>query len=125
MHALDHPVIDAFLDYLWEENHPLLVHVALGDEYPGWFAEFLEENGIPADEFRQLLASVAEIVFGSFYAAADDRGSLKDLNNVLNIVQEYGISPPPLKRFADSRFCDGHGWGLPLTRIVRDEWRAE
>jgi hypothetical protein len=137
--AIDHPAVGAFLDHLWafpaisgyeefrpwEKNHPSLIHVALGDEYPRWFREFLESTGIPADEFRELIGNVVEIIFGSFYGAADNRGSLKCLRKVVSIVRKHGITAPPRKRFANSRFRDGCGWGIPLTMLERDKWRAE
>jgi hypothetical protein len=137
--AIDHPAVAAFLDDLWEfpaisgpeefrpweKNHPILVNVALGDEYPRWFKEFLEEIDIPAEEFRELIGNVAEIIFGNFYGVADDRGSLECLRKVMSIVRKHGITAPPRKRFANSRFCDAGGWGIPLTMSERDKWRAE
>jgi hypothetical protein len=136
---IDHPAITAFLDDLWEfpiisnpvqfgkwqESHPTLVAVALGDDYPIEFEEFLVENLVSPVEFRDLLANVVEIIFSSFYVASDNGVALQFLDSVLTIVRKHGVISPPKERFAASRFCDRHGWGQPLTPLERDIWRAE
>ena len=108
----------------WEHGHPVLLYVGLGDAWPEGFEEFLRSNNVDPDDFRPLITGVVEVVFSSFYAAADDKESMEHLRNVLTIVTAVGVEPRPLERFASSRFADGHGWGKPLTITERDEWRG-
>jgi hypothetical protein len=134
---LHHSEIDAFLDDLWEfplitserwdeweKNHPPLVETALGNAWPIGFEDYLETQGARPEEFRRLISSVAEIVFSSFYGAADDAFSLKCLSEVLKMAQDRAVEPPPPAGFSQSRFVDGAGWGNPITPSVRDSWRA-
>lgn len=134
---LHHVEIDAFLDDLWEfplvderrwneweQGHPQLVGAALGDAWPAGFKEFLNAHHIDPESFRELLSNVAEIVFGSFYGAAEDVPSMEYLLAVLKVAEQSGIRPPPSRCFADSRFAHCHGWGKKLTAPERDAWRV-
>ena len=130
------PEIDAFLDDLWEfpiidhhrwdeweKRHPALVNTALGDPWPAGFEEFLNARGMSAKEFRSLIGDVVEIVFSSFYGAADDVSSLKFLSRVLNTAEVAGVHLPSLEVFGGSRFVDRGGWGKQLTLAERNAWR--
>lgn len=134
---LHHAEIDAFLDDLWEfplieeqqwntweKNHPSLVHNGLGDPLPSGFQVFLTSQGVDQEEFQRLIANVVEVVFSSFYGAADDASSWDYLKAVLKIADQTGISPPPLGVFLTSRFADRFGWGRKITPAERKEWRA-
>ena len=136
-HNLRHPAIDAFLDDLWEfpivehqtwddweKHHPALVQTALGDPWPAGFEAFLKAQGTQPDEFRHLLGYVVEIVFSSFYVAADDDSSFGYLSEVLKIAANSGINPPPFEVLSGSRFADRGGWGTQMTTTERNAWRV-
>ena len=136
-HNLRHPLIDSFLDDLWEfpvvgserwddweNNHPELVGTGLGDPWPTGFEAFLNAQAIDLEQFRHLISSVVEIVFSSFYGASDNNFSLKCLSEVLKMVNVCGINPPPAEVFRGSRFADRAGWGNQMTVTERDAWRA-
>jgi hypothetical protein len=133
---LAHPAISSFLDDLWEfpvidserwneweSNHPELVLAALGDKWPQAFGTFLVAHGVGAVEFRTLLQNLVEIVFSSFYGAADDYQSYECLRKVVVITTEDGADLPPLAPFQISLFADRGEWGRQLTVAERDSWR--
>jgi hypothetical protein len=136
-HRLSSPAIVEFLDYLWqfptihgpeafrswERKQPLLVDIGLGGYFPEGYSEWLQDAGIEPAEFRALLEHTVEIVYGSFYGASDDSGSLTHLQHVLDLTKQAGITPPPLSHFAHSRFADRHGLGNTLSVAERDRWR--
>ncbi len=108
----------------WEAKRTSLVDFGLGEGLPGDVEPALRDKGLDAVEFRNLVEATVEIIWGSFYAASDDRGSLKDLARVVSICERRGIRPPTLDVFAESRFKDGHGWGERISKDQRDQWRA-
>jgi len=126
-----------FLDYMWE--WPLmmtpdffgdweskatdLVQAGLGDPFPSDVEPVLAQQGIAPSEFRALVAGTVEIIWGSFYAASDNKGSLRDLANVIATCRQRGVQPPPIDVFEKSRFADKHGWGHVLTIEERNAWR--
>ena len=73
---------------------------------------------------REAIATAHAHIWGSFYAASDDGGSLKDLARVISVCERRGIQPPAFEVFADSRFKDRHGWGDRISKDQRDRWRA-
>jgi hypothetical protein len=83
----------------------------------------LAQRSIDPDNFRLLVENLVEVVFCSFYAAANDYSSSSHLIQVFRITGAEGIEPPSLDLFRKSRFVDGHGWGNQLTVTERDEWR--
>ncbi len=136
--GLVHSHIDALLDDLWdlpltlgsdafdewEAYHPMLVDTGLGDDFPDGFEEFLRTHGVSTEEFRDVLESLVEIAFGSFYCDAEDANSLRYLDNLIRMVRRRGVSPPPIDTFSASRFSDRHGWGDRLSIEERDAWRS-
>jgi hypothetical protein len=134
--ALRHRAIDDFLNDLWEfpiidndrwenweKNHPELVATALGAEFSDEFAEFLKNRGQRPEEFRSLISSVVEIVFSSFYGAADNALSMRFLRDVQHKAHELGIVVPPPAIFSQSLLADKSGWGRLITADTRDAWR--
>ena len=135
---LKHTEIDAFLDDMWglplaitspeaftawEEKHPHLVEVGLGDEFSDEFQAVLRHKNISPQELRHIIESVIEIVFASFYGAPQNQQSLDSLRSVIAATTGYGVTPAPPSLFAASLFADNHGWGKPLTGSMRDQWR--
>ncbi|MCA9107488.1 MAG: hypothetical protein KDA83_18880 [Planctomycetales bacterium] len=135
---LKHTEIDAFLDDMWglplaitspeaftawEEKHPHLVEVGLGDEFSDEFQAVLRHKNISPQELRHIIESVIEIVFASFYGAPQNQQSLDSLRSVIAATTGYGVPPAPPSLFAASLFADNHGWGKPLTGSMRDQWR--
>jgi hypothetical protein len=132
--GLQHDMLDAFVTHMWEypciESFPAwasndtdLVCVGLGDPFPNAMASYLDSVGEEQEDFRRLVESCVEIVYGSAYSAADDKGSLQDLEKVISITSESGVTPPPAKPFMISLFADDHGWGTCLSAEQRDAWR--
>jgi hypothetical protein len=136
--GLDAPAVRDFTEYMWEwplmmspgwfeeweSKQPTLVVVGLGDPIPQALASLLVERGIDSGELQTLLEATVEIIWGSFYAACDDDGSLAELQRVVAICERRGIAAPPVDVFVESRFDDGHGWGNRVTREQRDRWRS-
>ena len=132
--GLKHPMIDTFLDRMWElpcieslpdwESRPcVLVHAGLGDSFPPEFAELFERDKFLRREFKELLESTVEIIYCSAYSKADNEGSLLFLDRVLCICAAVNVTPPPVQPFLGSLFTDGEGWGQPLSTAERDAWR--
>jgi len=132
-----HYEITRFLEYFWEfalldlmevgvwvKNRPVLVQVALGDNWPAELEAFLHSHCEDSESFRRLIEATAEIVYYSLYGAADNESSLKYLRHVMQTTSAAGVVPPPLDCFAASRFQDRHGWGNPISADQRDEWRS-
>lgn len=132
--GLRHPMIDEFLDRMWEvpcieslpdwESRPCaLVHAGLGDSFASEFADLFERDKRLEREFRELLESTVEIIYCSAYGKGDDEGSLRFLDEALGICAKAGVTPPPTQGFAGSLFAEREGWGKRLSTEERDEWR--
>jgi uncharacterized protein (DUF433 family) len=138
--GLEHADLSAFVDYLWEfpvvisngrpdvfveweQGGPVLLDVGPRDPLPPGIEAAVLRAGLAPKEFRDLVFHVMEIVWGSFYAASDDRGSLSHLKNVIRITRAAGVVPPSYTLYSSSRFSDGGGWGARMTPEERDEWR--
>jgi hypothetical protein len=137
--GLDHPDIAAYLDYLWRfigmpgsaeafgqwtADEPPLVEAGLGGEYPPGFEAFLAARGVSEQEFRRALCYATEVVFSSFYRAADDPGSRRFVDELAGLVAPLGVGFPDTRQFARSRWSDDWGWGaIPSTEELT-EWRG-
>ena len=117
------PVIDSQRWDDWENNHPPRVQTALGDDWPEHFEEFLVQHGTNPEQLRSLISAVVEIVFSSFYGAADDELAHRYVSKVLQIVGPLNVNPPPPSLFVESQFRDRGGWGRPISLAERDSWR--
>lgn len=120
-HLWEVPVTDSFPK--WEGQYNDLLAFGLGDPLPPEMVPMLRDAGVSEELFRRLIGNTIEIVYGSLYAASDNSGSLRQLSDVLLMCQAAGISPPPLRWFATSRFTQRQGWGKKLSPQQRDEWR--
>ena len=137
--GLEHPKLAEFTEYF--SRLPLAINTP--DDFETWFRERPEQadfapldeasaaileaaasRGVPPAEFTRLLQAVGDIAFGSFYAAPDDPGSLRELDTALRIVGFRGVPPPPVALVAHSRFEDGTGWGLPIDDETLHRWRS-
>jgi hypothetical protein len=112
---------DAFSD--WQEKATELVETGLGDPPPVDVAARLQEKGVDPIEFRKLVESTVEIIWGSFFAASDNEGSLEHLAQVVSICKRWGLAIPPVSAFVESRFTDRNGWGARATPDQRDRWK--
>jgi hypothetical protein len=137
-HQLTAPEITMFLDYLWDfpiidgplsfqawqRQQPDLVTVGLGGDIPDAYLVWLQDAGISSDTFHQLVEHTVEIIYGSFYAAADDEEAGIHLQHVLTITEQNENISALLSDFSQSRFADRQGWGIPVAKKERDSWRA-
>ena len=139
----DHPLILEFLDYMWEWP----IKFQDGDSFTYWdeyqrfevsvlessrvsslpeeLVEPLRKADVAGYEFRAIVDKTDDVYCGSFYAAADDEGSMWSLNVVIETASDWGVSPPPFEAFSDSLFQDGFGYGNRLTLEQRDRWRYQ
>jgi hypothetical protein len=136
--GLDHPALTEFCEHLWrlplgfrspdafQVWYDATPGICLGpDDEPDRAAllAFAYDRGVPPAELSALLDSVAEVVYDSFYGAADDAASLRCLERALTIAAARGVTPPPASLVATSRLADRHGWGeLPDGETIA-RWR--
>ncbi len=117
------PRIHAAGDFsLWESERPCLVNYGLGDPLGEGVENALVQAGVEELKFRTLVEGVVEILWGSFYGAAEDAQSLKSLHSVVNA--SGSIPLPPLTPFKFSRFCDGQGWGEKISADDHAYWKS-
>lgn len=130
-------MFDEFLDYLWEcpflfagdqfleweERKPDLVYYAFGDEIEDEeeLAKQLNAAGVSEPRFRGIVCFLVEILWSSFFAAADDKGSMRYLKTVISSTDAHNL--PPLNLFHISKFADEKGWGKPITEADWNLWR--
>ena len=108
----------------WQEDEPPLIGAGLGWEFPPDFQELLVRRGVAESEFRRVLCTTTEILFGSLFGAADEAGSRLDLNELTDVVRAYDVEWPPLSIFWTSQWSDGSGWGNIPTANEMASWRA-
>lgn len=108
---------------VWESERPTLVNSGLGDEFPEQLTELLSSNGIKEYQFRVLVSGVTEILWSSFWGAADNEGSLKYLKSVISVSGLEEL--PALTPFKFSVFTDSEGWGCEIMVSDRDFWRQK
>ncbi len=121
----DFPIVNGPLSFrAWERQQPDLVTVGLGGDIPDTYLVWLHDAGISSDTFRRLVEHTVEIIYGSFYAAADDEEAHMHLQHVLAITEQNENISGLLSQFSQSRFIDRQGWGIPLSEAERDGWRV-
>ena len=98
--------------------------MGLGDEFSPDFKDALRGLHVSDVDFRHIVESLVEIVFASFYGASQNEQSLDFLHRVIAATAPFGISPPPPALFSVSLFADNNGWGKPLSKAERDQWRT-
>ena len=106
------------------EREPPLTHAGLGDPCPPDFDDALAAAGVPADEFRRALGCCTEVLYTSMYGAADEERSRHYLYELSRIAAPLGVAWPDLRRFAASRWADGHGWGERPSAAEVAAWRS-
>ena len=105
----------------WETNRPVLVNFGLGDEISESMAEALELSSADQSNFRAVVSGTVEILWSSFWGAAEDEVSNQALNSVIQSsrLKYYPVLTP----FKFSTFVEGDGWGKPISTQDRDFWR--
>ncbi len=135
--GLQSPAITAFCDYLWkwplvyaagadqftpwERARTELVEVGLGNPLGAELQALLAARNIDEGAFREVVQGVVEILWGSFWGAADGPFSLRMLRNV--IERSGVVEMPVLAPFRNSRFQDGGGWGERMLPADLALWR--
>jgi hypothetical protein len=107
----------------WSSFQSDVLEAALGDPLPERLTEQCRGLEVDPRDLYQLLRHVVEIVYGSLYSAADDRGSLAGLEQVGRLVARRGLSLPPAELFGESLLADRGGWGRHLTAAEVHRWR--
>ncbi|WP_210330685.1 hypothetical protein [Aliikangiella sp. G2MR2-5] len=105
----------------WESSRPELVNFGLGDSASDNLISVLNKSGIDETQFRRMVEGVIEILWGSFWGAAEHELSMKALEAVLLTSNVSEL--PALTPFKFSLFTDNHGWGQKLTLEDRNFWR--
>ncbi|AVP96799.1 hypothetical protein C7S18_06110 [Ahniella affigens] len=135
--SITHLEIDDFLTYMWrwpeidgpdkfdpwESSYPSLVAFGLGGEMSESLRNTLEVAGVSDLRFRAIISGAVEILWGSFWAAADDEGSFKCLEEV--VLRSKVSVLPPLTPFRFSRVSDRGGWGDRPSAEDRIFWEAQ
>lgn len=105
----------------WEKSRPELVNFGLGDEASNELASVLESASLEESEFRQIVEGVVEILWASFWGAAEDELSIQALQTVIKRSNMSHL--PSLTPFKFSRFSDGNGWGEKISLQDCEFWR--
>jgi hypothetical protein len=105
----------------WESQRPLLIDCGLGDDFPDDLIAILAQRNISESKFRTVIEGVTEILWSSFWGAAENEASINDLEKVLLVTNVQKL--PTLTPFKFSLFSDKDGWGSSLTAEDRDFWR--
>jgi len=107
----------------WESNQSPLVDTGLGGDYPPGFEAFLAARGVPDREFRQAVCYTTEVVYSSLYGAADESGSRRFVDELMELVRPLGLTFPDIRPFSKSRWADDHGWGAIPSPGELAAWR--
>ena len=136
--GLEHPELARYIEHMWgfaalpgggvgfdewEFGRPALVNTGLGYDYPEGFEAYLATTGVSQPEFRAALMHTTEVLYGSLWGAADNSGSLRDVEALADIALVSGAAWPDLSAFADSRWVGG-GWGGRLSPQQLARWRS-
>ena len=105
----------------WERSRPQLVNFGLGDEADDALKAQLCLANLDESRFREIVSALIEILWGSFWGAAEDDLSLRALEAVILLTKVSVL--PPLAPFKFSRFADRDGWGATVCKGDRDYWR--
>ncbi|MCS0109394.1 hypothetical protein NDJ40_08000, partial [Vibrio alginolyticus] len=106
----------------WESKRPTLVNCGLGDEFPEDLQLSLAQNGIGESQFRTIVGGVTDILWGSFWGAAENEQSMAALESV---ISASGIEQlPVLTPFKFSLLSQNEGWGDKVTPQDLEFWRT-
>ena len=105
----------------WEAARPMLVDYGLSGNASEPLKDSLMEANVSEAMFSRIVCSLIEILWGSFWGAAEDEASYQCFRTVLTTCNVSEL--PPLTPFRFSLFSEGSGWGLRLTKKDRDFWR--
>lgn len=132
---IDSHLVNDFVNYLWkwplidgpdqfepwEKSRTGLVNYGLGDPANNEIHSLLSEHGIDEDDFREIVAGVVEILWGSFWGEAEDELSHRSL---VNVIRKCKVEEAPsLTPFKFSRFSENSGWGNKLTEEDCEYWK--
>ncbi|HDM8193799.1 TPA: hypothetical protein P0E30_005274, partial [Vibrio harveyi] len=82
----------------------------------------LAQNGIGESQFRTIVGGVTDILWGSFWGAAENEQSMAALESV---ISASGIEQlPVLTPFKFSLFSQNEGWGDKVTPQDLEFWRT-
>lgn len=105
----------------WESSRPELVNYGLGDEPSTHVLSALGAVQIEESRFRNVVGGLVEILWGSFWGAAENELSFKALSTVLFSSKLEKL--PALTPFKFSLYSDMNGWGEKIEKEDRDFWR--
>jgi len=105
----------------WESSRPELANYGLGDEASKELLKALNEAEIEESRFRNIVAGLIEILWGSFWGGAENELSMEALTTVL--ISSKIDQLPALTPFKFSLFSDMSGWGEKISVEDRDFWR--
>jgi hypothetical protein len=106
----------------WESSRPELVNYGLGDGPSKDVLSVLDAVQIEESRFRNIVGGLVEILWGSFWGAAENELSFEALSTVLSSSKLEVF--PTLTPFKFSRYSDLDGWGVKITKEDRDFWRG-
>ena len=107
--------------YPWESSRPELANYALGDEASSDLLASLELANIDENRFRSVVSGVIEILWVSFWGAAENERAMESLTTTIKSSKLPNF--PPLTPFKFCVFSDGSGWGEKITKEDCHYWR--
>lgn len=118
-HLWEWPVVKDF--EAWEKSRPSLVNYGLGEDASPELLKIVSGAGLDERKIREIISNTVEVLWGSFWGAAEDNQSFKAL---IGCIESSGlVKLPVLTPFKFSTFSDGDGWGIAITTQDRDYWR--
>ncbi|GHZ29835.1 hypothetical protein VCSRO29_3470 [Vibrio cholerae] len=92
----------------WESKRTTLVNCGLGDEFPEGLLHSLAQNGVGESQFRTIVGGTTDILWGSFWGAAENELSMAALENVISAsgLEQFPVLTP----FKFSLFSQNGCW---------------
>ncbi|MCL9782109.1 hypothetical protein M9194_11790 [Vibrio sp. S4M6] len=134
-HHLYHRHVAEFLEFLWkwplvgrviefedwESEKTHLVNFGIGEELDEEVRQLLRSANESEFNFQELVHCTVSILWGSFWGACDNEGSISALQTV---IERAEVDLPKLTPFKFSRFSDKGGWGAELSDEDITYWRS-
>jgi len=131
---LSHPEIDSFLRHWWDfhnpdfefddwhNGYPDLEEMGLGYDYPVGFAEYLDEQHVCRNKFRQIVESMIEIFYSNYQSKPNWKQTRSLFDNLIQLtsgVQTHDLSVAGFQLCSTSDYS----WGDPIEFQRVRQWK--
>jgi len=106
----------------WEQSKTELTGFGLGDAATPDLNAIINASKIEEFQFRKIVESVVDILWGNFWGACDHEMATKAFETVLSSCRLD--NNPPITPFKFSRFDDNSGWGSELSCEDFNYWKS-